>query len=56
MEEKKIKIRIKKHTKQRAPHRPTRAHRDMKKYTRKGRASNQRRKELLREWQQTTEE
>lgn len=53
---KKIKIRIKKDIKQRAPHKPTRAHKDKTKYTRKGRVMNKRRKELLKEWQQSIEE
>jgi hypothetical protein len=52
---KKMKIRVKKEIKQRTPHRPTRMHRDRKKYTRKGRQSNRRRKDLLRDWQQGME-
>jgi hypothetical protein len=56
MSEKKIAIRIKRKIKQRTPHRPTRVHRDKSKYTRKGKRENERRKELLREWQQEMEE
>ena len=47
-----MKIHIKRRIKQRAPHKPTRVHRDKSKYTRKGRKANERRKELLKEWQQ----
>jgi hypothetical protein len=56
MRKEKIKIQIKRDIKQRAPHRPTHVHRDKTKYTRKGRVSNKRRKELLKEWQQMQDE
>ena len=51
----KIKIRIKKDRKHRAPHRPTLVHRDKTKYTRKGRVRDRRRRALLKEWQQTAQ-
>ena len=56
MPKEKLKIRIKKGYKTRAPHRPTQIHQDKKKYTRKGRMQNRRRKALLKEWQQMQEE
>jgi len=56
MKKKKIKITIKKTVKQRTPHKPTRAHRNRKKYTRKGRLSDKKRKELIKDLQQSTEE
>jgi len=40
-------ITIKPHYKHRVPHRPTRVHRNRKKYTRKGKTREQLRKELL---------
>jgi hypothetical protein len=56
MKKKKINISIKRNLRKRTPHKPTRVHRDRSKYTRKGRVSNKRRKELLKEWQQSIEE
>ena len=46
MSKEKTTIAVKPRRKRRAPHKPTRVHRDKTKYTRKGKIKNKRKKEL----------